>query len=224
MAGCPVCGGRLITDLQRGEVVCARCGLVVAEAVVDTGPEWRVFDEREKRRVRAAPLKLVIKTDMDVKPERGERWRRLAKFHRESLHGRERRLVEIGAELKRVRECVGLLQSVVEEAESLVKKYFDLVAGFPPEVVAVLWTAAKAAGVPRPLEDLLRCSKAEERRVRKAAWRLKEAIRQSKRPSIEDYVKTLAARVNLPASVVKAAVEPGTTPTSIRNAANRLRV
>jgi transcription initiation factor TFIIIB Brf1 subunit/transcription initiation factor TFIIB len=145
-----------------------------------------------------------------------------------------------------------------------VKRYFDVVAGFPPEVaaVAVLWTAAKAAGAPRPLEDFLKCSKAEERRVRKAAWRLKEAIRQSKRPSIEDYVKTLAARVNLPASIVKAAVElleknrrvlagknpwvsaaalwlasfkklglltrlaeaAGTTPTSIRNAANRLRV
>jgi transcription initiation factor TFIIIB Brf1 subunit/transcription initiation factor TFIIB len=73
--------------------------------------------------------------------------------------------------------------------------------------VAVLWTAAKATGAPRPLEDLLKCSKADESRVRKAAWRLKEAVRQSKRPSIEDYVKTLAARVNLPASVVKSAVE-----------------
>jgi len=83
------------------------------------------------------------------------------------------------------------------------------VAGFPPEVVAVavLWTAAKAAGMPRPLEDFLKCSKANERRVRRAAWRLKEAMKQSKRPGIEDYVKTLAARVNLPAAVVKAAVE-----------------
>jgi transcription initiation factor TFIIIB Brf1 subunit/transcription initiation factor TFIIB len=67
--------------------------------------------------------------------------------------------------------------------------------------------AAKAAGMPRPLEDFLKCSKADERRVRRVAWRLKEAVKQSKRPSIEDYVKTLAARVNLPASVVKAAVE-----------------
>ncbi len=94
---------------------------------------------------------------------------------------------------------------MAEEAESLVKRYFEVVGGFPPEVVAVavLWTAAKATGVPRPLEDFLKCSKAEERRVRKAAWRLKEAIRQSKRPSIEDYVKTLAARVDLPAPVVK---------------------
>jgi transcription initiation factor TFIIIB Brf1 subunit/transcription initiation factor TFIIB len=69
------------------------------------------------------------------------------------------------------------------------------------------WTAAKATGTPRPLEDFLKCSKADERRVRKVAWRLKEAIRQSKRPSIEDYVKTLAARVDLPASIVKSAVE-----------------
>ncbi len=39
------------------------------------------------------------------------------------------------------------------------------------------------------------------------AWRLKEAVKLSGKPSIEDYVKTLAARVNLPAPVVKSAVE-----------------
>ncbi len=98
---------------------------------------------------------------------------------------------------------------MVEEAESLVKRYFEVVAGFPPEVVAVavLWTAAKAAGVPRPLEDFLKCSRAEERRVRRATWRLKEVMKLGGKPSIEDYMKTLAARVNLPAPVVKAAVE-----------------
>jgi transcription initiation factor TFIIIB Brf1 subunit/transcription initiation factor TFIIB len=61
--------------------------------------------------------------------------------------------------------------------------------------------------MPRPLEDFLKCSKASERRVRRVAWRLKEEMKQSRRPSIEDYVKTLAARVNLPASIVKSAVE-----------------
>ena len=90
-----------------------------------------------------------------------------------------------------------------------MKRYFDTVAGFPPEVVAVavLWTAAKAASAPRPLEDFLKCSKAEERRVRRVAWRLKEEMRLGGKLSIEDYVKTLAARVNLPAPVVKSAVE-----------------
>jgi transcription initiation factor TFIIB len=260
---CPVCGGPLVTDLQRGEVVCVQCGLVVAEAAVDVGLEWRSFDK--VKRVRTAPLRLVVKTDMAVKPEHGALWRRLAKFHRETLHGFERRLSAIGGELKRIRECAGLPQRVAEEAEALVKKYFEVVAGFPPEVVAVavLWTAAKVAGVPRPLEDFLKCSRAEERRVRRVAWRLKEVMKLGRRPSIEDYVKALAARVNLPAPVVKSAVEllernrrvlagknpwvsaaaalwlasfkrlgllkalaeaAGTTPTSIRNAANRMRV
>jgi transcription initiation factor TFIIB len=263
MAGCPVSGGPLVNDRERGETVCTQCGLVVAEAAVDMGPEWRSFDK--EKRVRTAPLKLVVKTDMAARPEHGARWRRLAKFHRETLHGRERRLSVVGAELRRVRECAGLPQSVVEEAEALVKKYFDLVAGFPPEVVAVavLWTAAKAAGVPRPLEDFLKCSRAEERRVRRVTWRLKEVMKLGGKPSIEDYVKTLAARVGPPAPIVKAAVEllernrrvlfgknpwvsaaaalwlasfkklgllkalaeaAGTTPASIRNAANRLRV
>ncbi len=202
MAGCP-----LVTDRERGEVVCAQCGLVVAEAVVDMGPEWRTFNK--ERRVRTAPLKLVVKTDMAVKAEHGVRWRRLAKFHRETMHGYERGLAKIRAELKRIRECAGLPQRVVEEAEALVKKYFEVVAGFPPEVVAValLWTVAKVAGVPRPLENFLKCSRAEEHRVRKAAWRLKEVMKLGGKLSIEDYVRTLAARVNLPAPVVKAAVE-----------------
>jgi transcription initiation factor TFIIIB Brf1 subunit/transcription initiation factor TFIIB len=39
------------------------------------------------------------------------------------------------------------------------------------------------------------------------AWRLKEVMKLGGKPSIEDYVKTLAARVGLPASIVKAAVE-----------------
>jgi transcription initiation factor TFIIIB Brf1 subunit/transcription initiation factor TFIIB len=61
--------------------------------------------------------------------------------------------------------------------------------------------------VPRPLEDFLKCSRADERRVRRVAWRLKEAVRMGRRPSLEDYVKTLAARVELPASIARSAVE-----------------
>ncbi len=187
--------------------MCAQCSLVVAEETIDMGPEWRVFNK--EKRVKTAPLKLVVKTDMAVKAEHGARWRKLAKLHRETLHGYERRLAEIGAELKRIRECAGLPQRAAEEAESLVKRYFDVVGSLPPEVVAValLWTAAKVAGVPRPLEDFFKCSKADERRVRKVAWRLKEAMKLGMRPSVEDYVGTLTARVNLPAPVVKAAVD-----------------
>jgi len=95
------------------------------------------------------------------------------------------------------------------------------------------------------------------------AWRLKEAVKLGGKPSIEDYVRTLAARVILPAAVVRSAVDilernrrvlfgknpwvsaaaalwlasfkkldllkrpaeaSNTTPTSIRKAADRMRV
>jgi transcription initiation factor TFIIB len=150
-------------------VVYAQCGLVVAEETIDMGPEWRAFNK--EKRVRAAPLKLVAKTDMAVKAEHGARWRRLARFHRETLHGRERRLAKIGGEIRRIRKCAGLPQQAAEEVKALVKRYFEVVAGFPTEVVAValLWTAAKVAGMPRPLEDFLRCSRA--RSVGSGGWR-----------------------------------------------------
>jgi uncharacterized Zn finger protein (UPF0148 family) len=35
---CPVCGGPLVNDWEKGEVVCAQCGLVVSESATDVGP------------------------------------------------------------------------------------------------------------------------------------------------------------------------------------------
>jgi transcription initiation factor TFIIIB Brf1 subunit/transcription initiation factor TFIIB len=145
---------------------------------------------------------------MAVKPEHGVQWRRLARLHKEALHSREWKLAAIKSEIKRIRECAGLPQHVAEEAEELAKRNFNALKGFPPEVaaVAVLWAAAKAAGAPRPLGDFLKCSKADAQKVKKAAWRLSGVVRL-KRPSVEYYVKVVAARVNLPTPTVKKALE-----------------
>jgi transcription initiation factor TFIIIB Brf1 subunit/transcription initiation factor TFIIB len=142
--------------------------------------------------------------------------------------------------------------------EVAAAKYLNVVLSTP----SLSACNSRKAGAPRPLEDFLRCSKASERRVRRVAWRLKEVTKLGGKLSIEDYVKTLAARVNLPASIARSAVEllernrrvlagknpwvsaaalwlasfkrlsllkaladaAGTTPASVRNAANRLRV
>jgi transcription initiation factor TFIIB len=205
---CPACGGPLVDDKERGEVVCAQCGLVVAESTVDTGPEWRVYKPEDVKRVRAAPLKLVVKTDMAVKPEHGERWLRLARLYKEALHSREVKLASIKAELRRIKECAGLPHHVAEAAEELAKRHMAVLKSLEPEVaaVAVLWTAAKALGEPRPLRDFLKCAKVDERRVKKAGWMLCRAVKTKSAP-VEYYVKTVAARVDLPMSVVKAALE-----------------
>jgi len=47
---CPECSGRLVSDTEHGETVCADCGLVVADDEIDRGPEWRAFDSAERDR------------------------------------------------------------------------------------------------------------------------------------------------------------------------------
>jgi len=187
--------------------VCTQCGLVV-NGVVDTGPEWRAYDAQQLMRIRAAPLRLVNKTEVGAKMEHGPRWLALASFHRDTLHGREARLASIGAEVSRVRECAGAPHRAAEAALALVRRHIYELEGLSAGAVAVaaLWLAARDLGEPRPLSDFLKCSKADKSAVRRAAWRLNEAAR-GRRPPIEDYVKMVAARARLPAAYVRRALE-----------------
>jgi transcription initiation factor TFIIIB Brf1 subunit/transcription initiation factor TFIIB len=146
---------------------------------------------------------------MAVMPEHGVQWLRLARLNKETLQSREVKLAAIEAELRRIKECAGLPQSVVEAAEELAKRHIAVLKSLESEVAAVvvLWAAAKRLGEPRPLRDFLKCAKTDERRVKKAAWTLSGVVRLAKRPSIEYYVKVVAARVDLPAPTVKKALE-----------------
>ena len=49
---CPECGkSEIIRDSKEAELVCAHCGLVIANTMLDRSPEWRAFDleQRAKR-------------------------------------------------------------------------------------------------------------------------------------------------------------------------------
>ena len=51
---CPKClGTQIIRDTEVGEEVCSQCGLVISNAVVDAGAEWRAYDFKEMARSRA---------------------------------------------------------------------------------------------------------------------------------------------------------------------------
>ena len=176
--------------------------------MVDTGPEWRAYDASQLARIRAAPLRLVSRTEIGVKVEHGPRWLALAGFDRDTLHGREMRLAAIGAEISRVRECAGAPHRVAEAALALVRRHIYELEGLSAGAIAAaaLWLAARDLGGPRPLGDFLRCSKADKSAVKRAAWRLDELVR-GRRPPIDEYVKIVAARANLPASYVRRALE-----------------
>ena len=145
-------------------------------------PERRVYDASQLARIRAAPLRLVSKTEMGVKAKHGPRWLALAGFYRDTLHGKERRLAAIGAEVSRVRECAGAPHRVAEAALALVRRHVYDLEGLSAGAVAALWLASKDLGEPRPLRDFLKCSKADRSAVKRAAWRLNEAARGRRPP------------------------------------------
>ena len=123
--------------------MCTQCGLVV-DGVVDTGPEWRIYDASQLVRIRATPLRLVSKTEIGVRMERGARWLALASFYRDTLHGREMRLASIGAEIGRVRECADAPHSVAEAAMALVRRHIYELEGLSAGAIAAaaaLWLA-----------------------------------------------------------------------------------
>ena len=57
ITACPDCKGtHLKRDYDHAEIVCADCGLVLEDNIVDTGPEWRAFDmQQENALARAGP-------------------------------------------------------------------------------------------------------------------------------------------------------------------------
>lgn len=59
---CPKCGtDKIITDYDFGEVACSGCGYVIEEVLINTGPEWRAFDnEQRQKKTRASPSKSTI--------------------------------------------------------------------------------------------------------------------------------------------------------------------
>jgi transcription initiation factor TFIIIB Brf1 subunit/transcription initiation factor TFIIB len=58
---CPECGSEKIrVDHTKGEAVCMNCGLIVSEEeMIDTGKEWRSFEDSDDSSRGGSPMKYV---------------------------------------------------------------------------------------------------------------------------------------------------------------------
>ena len=60
---CPRCGkGTVVTDTNTGENFCGKCGFVLTDQAVESGPEWRSFskEEHEGRSRAGVPTSLAM--------------------------------------------------------------------------------------------------------------------------------------------------------------------
>ncbi|WP_227355090.1 transcription initiation factor IIB [Haladaptatus salinisoli] len=182
---CPECGGSLVTDEERGERVCADCGLVVEEDAVDRGPEWRAFDaaEREQKSRVGAPTTTMmhdkgLSTNIDWRDKdaygnslgsrQREKMQRLRKWNERfrTRDSKERNLKQALGEIDRMASALGLPDNVREMASVIYRRALDenLLPGRSIEGVATgaLYAAARQARTPRSLDELTAVSRVEK--------------------------------------------------------------
>jgi len=184
---CPECGSeKVIYDSSKGEVVCASCGLVLNDALIDTTQEWRAFDENQRsKRVRTGAPLTPTKHDQGVTTEigkgRGElfkvsakkraQYHRLSKWHKRLIKSRDRNLSFAFSELQRLISYLGLSQAIHERIAKLYEKAVDqgLVRGRSTEsiIAALLYTTCREEGAPRTLDEISRASGINRRDIGK---------------------------------------------------------
>ena len=64
---CPACGGKeIVTDENTGELFCGKCGFVVTEKIIESGPEWRSFTNDDVNRARTGAGTSLAMHDMGL--------------------------------------------------------------------------------------------------------------------------------------------------------------
>ena len=220
---CPECGsGHLVRDYERGEVVCAACGLVLADRAIDQGPEWIAHSMEEAERLAhtgpprkvlagASGLTTVVPfPNRDIRgkeiPERAKRvffrLRRLQVTSAVSGRG-ERSSANLARTLDRVVSHLGLPASVKDEAALVCRKAIGsgVLRGRSASAVvaAAVCAACRIDGVPRTLREMERATGVARKTVARHYRELVRAgvLRAVPLPRPQDYVSRFCAELRL---------------------------
>jgi transcription initiation factor TFIIB len=218
---CPRCGStELISDLENGETVCSKCGLVIDEELIDMGPEWRAFTPSEKdNRQRTGlgmsytlydkGLSTVFKGNRDaygnpLKDETRIKMDRLRRYdNRSKFDETWRRNLSIAmSELDRMTTALHLPQNIKEQAALLYRKALkmDLIRGRSIDafVAATIYAACRQNNLPRPLKEISKLSTREHGEIART-YRLLLREMKLKMP-IDDpmkFIPSIASKLNL---------------------------
>lgn len=175
---CPRCGqGTVVTDTNTGENFCGKCGFVLTDQAVESGPEWRSFskEEHEGRSRTGVPTSLAMHdmglatiigpTDKDAtgKPlsasmrstiERLRTWDSRSQVHEPV----DRNFRQAFSELDRLKDKLAVGDAVIEKAAYIYRKALEkgLVRGrsISALIASALYAACRDTETPRTLKDI----------------------------------------------------------------------
>ncbi len=229
---CPECGStHLVRDYERGELVCMDCGLVIDEAYIDQGPEWRAFDseQRDSRSRTGAPMTYTIhdkglSTEISWKnkdsygkniPTRSRaQLYRLRKWQKriKVSNAAERNLTQALQELERISSNLGLPQDVRETAALIYRKAVkeNMIRGRSIEgvVAASIYAACRMLDIPRTLDEIAAVTRVKKREIGRVYRIMARTLKLNILPSKpEDYIDRFCAKLKLSGEVKKKAYE-----------------
>jgi transcription initiation factor TFIIB len=249
---CSICNNNdqmLVTDSESGEIICANCGMVMLDNVQESRPEWRTFattDESNNSRSRTGMPTSLARHDMGLatmigsedKDASGRKidaamrftMNRLRTWDRRSQTdtSTERNLRQAFSELNRLKDKLGLSDSVIEKTAYIYRKVQErgLIRGRSISAIlaAAVYIACREMGFPRILKDITAISNIKHRYVAQA-YRLliieldlkiplvdpiKCIIRIANNAKISEKTKRLA--INIMHDIIKKEISAGKDP------------
>jgi len=228
---CPECGGNVVADEERGESVCAECGLVVEEGSIDRGPEWRAFDAAEKdskSRVGAPTTKMMhddgLSTNIgwqdkdaygnSLSSRQRRKMQRLRTWNERfrTRNSKERNLKQALGEIDRMASALGLPEEVRETASVIYRRALDedLLPGRSIEGVATasLYAAARQMRTPRSIDEVANVSRIDDMEFKRTYRYIVRELGLEVQPADPvQYVPRFASELDLSDAVERRARE-----------------
>ncbi len=221
---CSECGSQKTVQIsQTGETVCAECGLVVSEKLIDYGPEWRAFtaEERRARARTGGPMKQTAhdkglstvigwrNRDSSGKKFTSERRAQITRLRKWQIRSRvhssvERNLSQAMSELERLASQMGLKSSVKELAATLYRKLITkkLVRSRSIDALAAasIYAALRLREIPRSLKEIGRHTYLDWKQIGRHYRLLVRKLKlRMPIPDPMNYVPKLIMNLELPA-------------------------
>ena len=242
-----------VTDPESGEIVCGNCGMVMLDNIQEERPEWRSFtttDEvnNSKRSRTGMPTSLarhdrglatiVGSEDKDASGRKIDAAMRFTMnrlrtwdFRTQAHTSTERNFIQAFSELDRLKDKLGLPDSVIEKTAYIYRKVQErgLVRGrsISATLAASLYIACREMGFPRILKDITAISNIRHRHIAKA-YRLliteldlkiplidpiKCIIRIANNAKISEKTKRLA--IDIMHDIIKSGISAGKDPMAL---------
>jgi len=218
---CKVVPPNISEEFSSGDLVCADCGLVLGDRIVDTRSEWRTFANDEgddPSRVGSAANPLLNGPQLDTvisnKDGGSGASRELNRTHgRVTAVKGERNLLQAYKDISAMCEAIGLPKLIADIAKQLFKRVEDdkLLRGKPNEsiIAACIFIACRQEGVPRTFKEICTLTQVPKKEIGRCFKVLNEAFQETKVQTMtsEDLMARFCANLRLPMEVQRAAVE-----------------